>query len=181
MRRCWLAESLVLLVALACAPLVTATSMVPVSVETLTNRAELIVQGQAARSWSEWNAQHSLIYTFTEFTVARTLKGGASRKVIVKQPGGTFGGVSQHVSGVRSWQAGEEAVLFLRASEAKDNTHVVVGLTQGAFRVDRLNSGEVRVSNGAPEVEFMQAAGEQSVSQPKTLQDLEMRIRKAER
>ena len=174
--------------ALVSAPLLIATSMVPVSVETLTSNAELILQGKATRSWSQWNAQHSLIYTFTEFTVDRTLKDNApasatrsSGKVVVKQLGGTVGGTSQHVSGVRYWQPGEEAVLFLRASEAKDNTEVVVGLTQGAFRVERLSSGEVRVSNGAPEVHFFEAGREQSTAQPKpmTLQDLETRVRKA--
>jgi len=165
---------------LASAPLLVATSMVPVSVETLTGSAELIMQGRATRSWSAWNAQHSLIYTYTEFTVDRTLKGSAG-KVVVKQLGGSIDRVTQHVSGIRYWQAGEEAVLFLRVSEANDNTHVVVGLTQGAFRVERLSSGEVRVSNGAPEVQFFEAGKEPSVAQPKpmTLKDLEMRIRKA--
>jgi hypothetical protein len=164
---------------LASAPLLVATSMVPVSVETLAGSAELIMQGRATRSWSAWNAQHSLIYTYTEFTVDRTLKGSAG-KVVVKQLGGSIDGVTQHVSGVRYWQAGEEAVLFLRASEAKDNTQVVVGLTQGAFRVERLSSGEVRVSNGAPEVQFFEAE-KQGAAQPSpmTLKDLEMRIRKA--
>ncbi len=172
---------LLLLAALACAPLVVATSMVPVSVETLASHAELIMQGQATRSWSQWNIQHTLIYTFTEFSVAQTLKGNASGKIVVKQLGGSVDGVTQHVSGVRSWQPGEEAVLFLRASEAKDGTHVVVGLVQGDFRLQRLSSGEVRVSNGAPEVQFLSSAGAESITQskPMTLDDLKTRIRKA--
>jgi hypothetical protein len=183
-----LAGCLVLLSALVCSPLLVATSMVPVSVETLTDHAELIVRGKAVRSWSQWNEQHSLIYTCTEFTVDRTLKGDASSsqpgsagKVIVKQLGGSMGGIAQHVSGVHYWQPGEEAVLFLRASVANDHTQVVVGLTQGAFRVERLGSGEVRVSNGAPEVQLLKAAGEESITatQPMTLKDLETRIRKA--
>lgn len=183
-----LVRCLVLLSALLCSPLLVATSMVPVPVETLISNSELIMQGKAVRSWSQWNEQHSLIYTYTEFTVDRTLKGDASSsqpgsagKVIVKQLGGSIGGVTQHVSGVHYWQAGEEAVLFLRASVAKDHTQVVVGLTQGAFRVERLGSGEVRVSNGAPEVQFLKARGEEGItqSQPMTLKDLETRIRKA--
>jgi hypothetical protein len=179
---------LTLVSTLVCAPLLMATSMVPVSVETLTDKAELIMQGKATRSWSAWNAQHTLIYTYTEFIVDRTLKGnvaasatGSAGNVVVKQMGGTVGGTSQHVSGIRYWQPGEEAVLFLRASEVRDNTQVVVGLTQGTFRVERLSSGEVRVSNGAPEVHFFETGGEQSAAQPKpmTLKDLETRIRKA--
>jgi hypothetical protein len=185
-----LARCLALILVLACAPLLMATSMIPVSVETLTSNAELIMQGKALRSWSQWNPQHSLIYTYTEFAVDRTLKGavsasqsktGSTAKIVVKQLGGTIAGVAQHVSGVRYWQPGEEAVLFLRASAAQDNTHVVVGFTQGAFRVERLNSGEVRVSNGAPDVQLFEASGEQVVAQPRpmTLKDLEMRIQKA--
>jgi hypothetical protein len=192
MKKRLIAKCLVLVSALSCAPLLVATSMVPVSVETLTSNADLIVQGKAVRSWSRWNPQHSLIYTYTEFNVDRTMKGdasasiaaakpGAAGTIVVKQLGGSVGGVTQHVSGVRYWQSGEEAVLFLRASEAKDNTQVIVGLTQGAFRLERLSSGEVRVSNGAPEVQFFNAGGGPSVAQPKamTLQDLEIRIHKA--
>ena len=168
---------------LACTHLLLGTSMVPMPVEALTQNAALIMQGEATRSWSQWNDQHSLIYTYTEFTVARTLKGQAPAKVVVKQLGGSVDGTTQHVSGVRYWPAGEEAVLFLRPSEAKDGTHVVVGLVQGNFRVERLSSGEVRVSNGVPEVQWLNAAGEQSVSQstPMTLHDLENRIQRAQR
>ncbi|HZR30079.1 MAG TPA: hypothetical protein VFA71_14975 [Terriglobales bacterium] len=174
---------LLALAVLVCTPLLPGTSMVPMSVEALTRNAALIMQGAATRSWSQWNDQHSLIYTYTEFTVARTLKGQAPTKVVVKQLGGSVDGTTQHVSGVRYWPAGEEAVLFLRPSEAKDGTHVVVGLVQGNFRVRRLSSGEVRVSNGVPEVQWLNTTAEHSVLQstPMTLHDLESRIQHAQR
>lgn len=125
-----------------------ATTIVPMSVEELAHAASDIVEGHAGRSWSAWNPQHNLIYTYTEFQITRTLKGSAPQTVIVKQLGGTAEGYTQKVSGVRQFQQGEEALLFLRPSVTADRTMVVVGLMQGNFRVARSGSGEAMASNG---------------------------------
>ena len=170
---------LVLCVALAGGPLATATSMVPMSVETLTEKAALVTEGEATRSWSQWNAQHTLIYTYTEFHVMQTLKGSAPTRLVVKQLGGTVGNTTQHVSGVRYWAPGEASVLFLRPSEAADGTHVVVGLVQGDFRMQPLDSGEVRVSNGAPEVQWLSTTHAEVQPQGSmTLRELETRVQR---
>ena len=57
--------------------LLSATTIVPVSVERLTRESSHIVEARASQSWSQWNSQHSLIFTYTRFQVARTLKGQA--------------------------------------------------------------------------------------------------------
>ena len=99
------------------------------------------------RSWSAWNEQHTLIYTYTSFAVGRTLKGTAPAEIVIKQPGGSAGGYTQTVWGVRHLQSGEHALLFLRPSVAADGTMVIVGLMQGQFQIYQAGS-ETMASNG---------------------------------
>ena len=161
-----------------------ATTVIPMSVEELTGAASQIVEARALSARSEWNPQRSLIYTYTTFQVTRGLKGGAAQTITVKQLGGSAGGYTQKVSGVHHAQPGEEALLFLRPSEAGDGTYVLVGLVQGNFRVFRGSNGEVMVSNrisgahalareGGPVTEFTGTA--------MTLGQAEARIQKAMR
>jgi len=126
----------------------TATTVVPMSLEELTTAASRIVEGQAVKSWSTWNAQRTLIYTYTTFRVSRNLKGGEDPTVTIRQLGGSAGGYTQKVSGLRHPQIGEEELLFLRASEAGDGSMAVVGLMQGQFRVYQTAAGDTLVSNG---------------------------------
>ena len=128
-----------------------ATTIIPMSVEELAQKAESIVEARALDSRSEWNPQHTLIYTYTRFAISRTLKGLAAHTITVKQLGGSAGGYTQRISGVPQFQAGEEALLFLRSSVASDGTQVIVGLMQGHFNVFRDAAGETLVSNGIPQ------------------------------
>lgn len=134
-----------------CIAAANATTIVPMSVEELTHAASNVVEAHALRSWSSWNPQHTLIYTYTAFQVSRTLKGQAAESVTVKQPGGSADGYTQKVSGVRQFQAGEDVLLFLRPSQAADSTLVVVGLMQGNFQMSHTAAGETVVTNGITE------------------------------
>jgi len=131
-----------------------ATSIKPISIESLTQRASLVVEARAEKSWAQWNSQHTLIYTYTRFAVGRELKGHSPTELVVRQMGGSAGGYTQHVAGIRHWQPQEEAVLFLRPSQDQDGSMSVVGLMQGNFAVSRLPNGDVVASNGVPEVEI---------------------------
>jgi hypothetical protein len=126
-----------LLISTACA----ATSIVPMSVEQLTAAAADVVEARAVRSWSSWNAQHSIIYTYTEFAVTSRLKGSLPGSITVKQMGGSAEGYTQSVAGVRRFQDGEDALLFLRPSATNDGTQVIVGLVQGNFRIWNVPDG----------------------------------------
>ncbi len=162
----------------------TATTVVPMSVEELTRAASHIVEGRALNSWSAWNAQHTLIYTYTNFQVGRSLKGGAVTTITVKQLGGSAGGYTQKVSGVRHFQSGEDALLFLRPSVAADGTLVVVGLMQGNFRMARTAGGEAVVSNGvygASSLDTRSGAISTFSGSPMTLREAESRVLKAVR
>src|SRR6267378_8466305 len=132
--------------------LLSATTIVPVSVERLTRESSHIVEGQASQSWSQWNSQHSIIFTYTRFQVIRALKGQAPLTIVVKQPGGSAEGYTQKVAGVRHWRTGDQAVLFLRPSQEMDGTLEVTGLMQGNFLVHKNATGETMVSNGVPDI-----------------------------
>lgn len=138
---------LVLLTALVSSAALHATTVFPMSVERLTDISSDVVVGHAVKSWSSWNAQHTIIVTYTQFAVDSRLKGTSGATVTVKQPGGSAEGYTQHVAGVRPWSAGESAVLFLRPSHSGD-AMVVSGLIQGDFRIRRSSSGTLVADNG---------------------------------
>ena len=62
-----------------------ATTIRPMSVEQMTNAASTVVEAHALNSWSAWNAQHTMIYTYTRLQVTNTLKGSPESYILVKQ------------------------------------------------------------------------------------------------
>jgi hypothetical protein len=161
---------------------ISATTIIPASVERLTSESTHVLEAQAVNAWSQWNPQHSLIFTYTRFKVSRTLKGQAPAVIIVKQIGGSAGGYTQKVAGVRHWQTGDQAVLFLRPSTTGDGTLEVTGLMQGNFLVKTSAAGEKTASNGVAGVNaYDQSSGQTAVYQTHEmrLDELESRVRKA--
>jgi len=135
-----------------------ATTVIPMSVERLTEASSRVVMAQAQDSWTELSADKKLIYTVTRFAVQKSYKGQPAETVLVRSMGGRMGNIEQKVSGVRSWRSGERAVLFLRESVVNDGTLAVTGIMQGDFRFVRdIATGEQYVSNGVPDVESFDA------------------------
>jgi len=153
----------------------TATTVKPMTIEQLTEEASTVVEGQAAESWSTWNAQHSLIYTFTRIRVTKSLKGQSADTVLLKQLGGTANGYTQHVAGVNAMKPGDTSVLFLRPSGAND------GMMQGNFRIAReATTGSTVVNNGVSDVHQPSSSGVTQYRGAKmTLRQLEARVQKA--
>ena len=169
-----------LLIALI-APALRATSVVPMSVEQLTTAAQTVVEGRALEQWSQWDTSEHLIYTYTRFAVTSKLKGSSPQSIVVRQMGGSAGGYTQIVSGVRHWQPGDEAVLFLRPSVANDGTMAVVGLMQGNFRIVRAPDGSVTAGNGVPSVSIMKDGSAATFTGSRMpLAELEQRVRRSE-
>jgi hypothetical protein len=175
-------KALIALGALLVLSVASATTVVPMSVEALASVSSHVLEGTALQSWSQWNSAHTLIVTYTRFQVLRTLKGQAPSTVIVQQLGGKVGEITQKVAGVRHWNPGEQAVLFLRPNAAGDGSMVVTGLVQGNFLFLRGINGEAVVSNGMPEVsEYKVGSGQVSTYRGSALrlQELEARVQKA--
>lgn len=166
---------------LFCVAVAAATTVKPMSIEDLTSASSMIVEGQATQSWSAWNPQHTLIYTFTRVQVSKTLKGNSADTILIKQLGGSAEGYTQKVAGVNPLRTGDASVLFLRSSEARDGTMVIVGLMQGNFRIERESaSGATVVNNGVSDVHQSSQTGVTEYRGAKlTLRQLEARVRKA--
>lgn len=159
-----------------------ATTVIPLSVENLTAISSHVVEGRAISSWTQWNATHTVIFTYTKFQVQRTLKGEAAATMVVRQLGGTLDGTTEKVAGVRQWKIGEQALLFLRPGEIRDGSLVVTGLMQGNFLIYRGPTGENLVSNGAPNVSAYRASTTPITTYSGSamrLQEMEGRIQKA--
>jgi hypothetical protein len=172
----------IFLLSLALPVMLYATTVIPMGVEKLASVSTHIVEARAVKSVSQWNAEHTLILTYTQFAVTRTLKGQAPGTIMVRQLGGTVDGVSQKVAGVRHWRPGEEAVLFLQPSSIPDGALVVTGLMQGNFLMRHTPQGHIFVSNGMPEAsEYHAATGDVTGYRGSNLrlEDLESRIQKA--
>ena len=162
--------------------LVSATTIIPLSVEQLAGKSSQVLRGHATETWTAWNPQHTLIYTYTKFQITKSLKGAAEQMVTVKQIGGRVGNTVQKVAGVRHFRPGEEDVLFLQPSNDHDGTMIVTGLSQGNFALRRAEGGKVLASNGVPEVSSLEV-GTGAISKYRgsamTVDELESRIQKA--
>ncbi len=155
------------------------TTVVPASVERLTAESTQVVLARAIDSRSAWDAAHRRIYTYTRFQSLRMMKGSLPVTFTVKALGGSADGYTMKVAGVRGWQRGENAVLFLQADS--DGTFFVTGLMQGNFRVSRQASGEPVASNGVSGVKQLDASGNiiGYRGAHMSLSELEQRVRKA--
>lgn len=175
------ASTLLITATLALAGSLWATTVRPASVERLTQLSSMIIEGRATNTWSEWNAQHTAIYTYTQFQVARTLKGQSAQTILVRQRGGTVGDIRQVLFGVRHFQVGEDAVLFLQPVPGANGTMEIVDLMQGNFRVSHTTAGAATVTNGVPGVTELSPTNELRTytGTRLTLQDLEVRVRNA--
>jgi hypothetical protein len=159
-----------------------ATTVLPMTVEKLANISSHVIEGKAVQSWSQWDASHTMISTYTKFQVQRALKGQPPAYVVVKQLGGRVGNFTQKVAGVHHWQTGENAFLFLRPGLALDGTLVVTGTIQGNFLVKTAADGTRVASNGMPEVnQYNVSTGTVTSFGGNTmrLKDLESRVQKA--
>jgi hypothetical protein len=173
-------ELKLLVIALLAFSLASATTVIPMTVEQMTHAANYVVEGQALRTWTQWNPEHTIIFTLAEFRVSRALKGAPPSRIVVRQMGGRADGLVQKVAGVRLMSAGEQAVLFVRPSVANDGSFAVVGLMQGNFRMKQVAGGETYVSNDVSGISAATRSGIATYTgSPMTLRQLEARVRKA--
>lgn len=157
-----------------------ATTIVPRTVEELTAEASNVVEGKAVATWTSWDSNHLVLLTYTRFAVTKTLKGAATKEMVVQQLGGSDGVLTQKVAGVRQFQVGENTLLFLRPGDSPTDAMVVVGLMQGNFQLVTDSTGKTMASNGVPDTFVLRGSqvGSYSGTHMK-LSDLESRIQKA--
>ena len=123
-----------------------ATWMVPLSLETLTANADVVVQGQVLVKTCQRDPE-GRIYTAVQLQVTEVWKGTlATNQIMVVHGGGVLGEEGQGVAGQVTFEAGESVVVFLVLNPKGEL--VCLGLSQGKFVVkpDAI-TGELRARN----------------------------------
>jgi hypothetical protein len=125
-----------------------ATTMVPISLEQLSNRASLIFYAEVISNKVKKDEQSGRIATFTEFKIIDLIKGKTGSTHSIKQIGGTLEstGTTLRIHGVPKFQAGNKYVVFLPEKSSLGFSSPL-GLHQGSFTVSAVN-GEQIVNSG---------------------------------
>lgn len=123
----------------------TATTIEKLSLDEMTAKSTAIVRGKVNFSHV---AQHGAVYyTHYKVSVSERLKGTTAAQVDVVMPGGRIGKSEQTFSGIPTFAADSEVVLFLWTSKA--GMTYVIGLGQGIFNVSKDVAGQTILSRGA--------------------------------
>jgi len=135
----------VLTILAALATTLTGTTLEKLSFDEMVAKSTQIVRGRIALSNVR---QHGAIF-YSHYTVqvSEQYKGPTARIIDVVLPGGTIGRNQQTISGVPTFPAGSELVLFLWTSKS-GLTHII-GLSQGVFQVSKDASGQTVFSREA--------------------------------
>jgi hypothetical protein len=138
-------RGLIVCLALIISSTALAVRMVPLSIAQLTTKAQLVLQGSVTSKTVQRDAG-GRIYTRIELQVADVWKGQPQgQSFTVVQSGGTLGEEIATVDGQEEFAVGEEVVLFLVLNQRHEG--VVIGLSQGKFKVRKESDGEKVVHN----------------------------------
>jgi hypothetical protein len=120
-----------------------ASTVVAMTLEQMSERAETIFVGRVTGTRADWNAERTRIYTHVTLEVDRYLKGGngsGSRVTTVRLLGGSVGPYLAMVPGSPRFETGEEVLLFCAGGGARILT--VLGMSLGKFTITADASGE---------------------------------------
>ncbi|MCI5071966.1 hypothetical protein MRY82_03340 [bacterium] len=124
--------------------------------------SEAVRVGKVTRTYSSWDPENKMIYTYVKLNVSQTVKGEPAKEVLMKIPGGESNGVQMRVHGVAHFKKGEETMVFLRNHQGAPT---VVGMAQGKYIVSTdPQSGKKMVSRHLPKsLEFVQNKAVQQI------------------
>lgn len=128
----------------ALSPRVEATTLSPLSVEQMTDAADLVVRATVTEVWVEQIGDE--LWTRAQITVNRSLKGQATgRTLVIDQVGGVLRNDAVIVVGAPRFSVGEEILVFLEKNSV--GQLLVVGMSQGKYtvRIDPQNGQEMLV------------------------------------
>jgi len=142
---------------------VSATSLLPLTLEQLSTRADLIFHGRVIEDTTARDERSGQIATFTTFEVIELIKGNAADRHTIKQIGGRLKetGTTLRIQGVPRYSVGESYVIFL-PEQSSLGFSSPLGLYQGSFTVSTVD-GEAVISNGR---QLEQQAHSRSLSLP---------------
>jgi hypothetical protein len=102
------------------------------SVEQMTQRADVIIKGTVVNMESRWEDVNGGkgIFTYVNIAVSEYIKGTGANVIGVKVPGGTVGDITERVSDTPQFNPNEEVIVFLRPQFFQ-----IVGWSQGKFSI----------------------------------------------
>ncbi len=132
---------------------VKATQMIPLSIEQLSDKAEVIVRGVVTSKLTKRIGEKG-IYTQVELKVEDSWKGATGKPhITIAQAGGVLGETIQNIPGQAVFKVGEEVVIFGVWNQRQEA--VVLGLSQGKFNVAPTTDGKAKhcysIFHGRPE------------------------------
>jgi hypothetical protein len=119
--------------AVALAAVADATTLAPLSFDSLAQQSSAVARLRCLTSESAWDDGE--IWTITRFTVVESHKGTIGGVITVRMLGGRVGNFNSHVDGVPAFRVGEEVYLFLWGHGGEP--YRVLGWSQGTFRIVR--------------------------------------------
>lgn len=140
------ARALCATVLLAVSALAGASTLLRVSVDELTQRAEFVFEGEVVSVQAQRSGARGMISTFVTFNVIDTIKGSASVESIeLKFLGGNLEGERLEVNGSRIPELGERGVYFVE-SLTQDLINPLLGWSQGQYLI-QAEDGEEQVTS----------------------------------
>ena len=106
------------------------------SVDDLVQGSEFIVQARVVRTWAAWDQSHKYIWTHQELAIQDSMKGAATRTIVVSEPGGSLQGLTQYIAGTPRFLPDEDVVVFLYRTPL--GLLRTSGFAQGKFAIRRL-------------------------------------------
>ncbi|MBN1959339.1 MAG: hypothetical protein JW841_00205 [Deltaproteobacteria bacterium] len=118
----------------------TASFVQIVNLETIVQKADLVVYGKAGPKTCYW--QDGRIFTRTSFEIEEVWSGATTYQTIeVITLGGALDNIAQNVPGSPTFNINERLVLLL--AHEHDNFYYPMGLFQGVYRVTGENSNRL--------------------------------------
>lgn len=113
-----------------------ATSLIPQTLEQLSQKAEIIFYARATKNTTAFDKTSSQVVTYTDFEIIENVKGKAVTTYQIKQIGGQLEGSPYKlvIHGVPEFTVGNEYVLFL-PQVSKLGFASPLGLSQGTYEV----------------------------------------------
>ncbi len=131
----WLTAALTVGLLAACLPTVEADYAPKWSDEQLVGFSELVLSGRVVRTAPAYDPDVPFLYTYVTLEVDQVLKGYVSeQQVVLKQLGGTLGGVTNYVGGQPRFGVGETVLVFLEV-RPRDRSLYTTALWQGKWSV----------------------------------------------
>ncbi len=160
-----------------------ASMMLPMTVDELSEGADLVVRGRVASAESKPSVDGLRISTIVRLDVDEAWKGSPGASLEIRVPGGSFEGITQVVTGMPRFTVGEETVVFLRYADRARGAGItqVVGMAQGKLQVRGEADGPPVAVQELTGLDLVDPSSQEEVRSPLAvpvpLPDLEARVR----